>query len=536
MTRKKALEQWETKISNTEVTPQAIRPIAKSLKRDGPRAPTALHGASGLKFHSSEKANTITDCLEIQFTPHDLCDENHEQRVEARVDALFDSVDDSSPQKITACDLKKLINSLKSKKACGIDGIRNEFLRHLPRRPLVHLTHLFNHCLRLKQFPQSWKEEIIITLLKTGKDPTFPQNLRPISLLPTTGKLFEKVILKLLEQHTDEKDLLNASQFGFRAHHSTTLQLIRLTDHVTLNFNNKMSTAAVFLDIENAFDITCHSGLLYKLSKFEFSTRLFQLVSSFLSEWKSKVSVEGEISTPREMQAGVPQRSILSPTLYNIYVNDPPHTQIVHLALFADDTCLYATDRKKGFFVRKLQRALSTMEVWCERWNMKINEGKTQGINFSHGRRPPASRLTLNGRIIPFVNNIKYLGVIFDKRLSANIKLTLHKAIITSVMTYASPAWESVAETHLTKLQCLQNKVLCTIGNFPRRTPVRELHTAFNIPYVYDFITKLCRQQAEVILNHDNKNVRYIGQGEARHRKYKRLKLGGCQAYDRSSF
>jgi hypothetical protein len=102
-------------------------------------------------------------------------------------------------------------------------------------------------------------------------------------------------------------------------------------------------------------------------------------------------------------------------------------------------------------------------------------------------------------------------------------------------MTYASPAWESAAETHLIKLQSLQNKVLCTIGNFSRPTPVRELHTAFNIPYVYDFITKLCRQQAEVILNNNNKNVRNIRQGETRHRKYKRLKVGGVQAHDRSS-
>jgi hypothetical protein len=132
------------------------------------------------------------------------------------------------------------------------------------------LTHLFNHCFRLAHFPKSWKEAKIITLPKPGKDPKFPQNLRPISLLPTTGKLFEKVILQSLKKHIDEKGLLNASQFGFRARHSTTLQLMRLTDHVTLNFNNKMSTAAVFLDIEKAFDTTWHSGLLYKMSKFEF--------------------------------------------------------------------------------------------------------------------------------------------------------------------------------------------------------------------------------------------------------------------------
>jgi hypothetical protein len=111
----------------------------------------------------------------------------------------------------------------------------------------------------------------------------------------------------------------------------------------------------------------------------------------------------------------------------------------------------------------------------------------------------------------------------------------LHKALIKTVITYACPAWELAADTYLLKLQRLQNKVLRTIGNFPRCTPVRDMHTAFNLPYVYDYITKLCRKQAEVIRNHENEHVCSIGQGEARHRKYKRLKLGGGQAYDRSS-
>jgi hypothetical protein len=132
---------------------------------------------------------------------------------------------------------------------------------------------------------------------------------------------------------------------------------MRLTDHVTLNFNNKISTAAVFLDIENAFDTTWHPGLLYKLSKLGFSTNLIKLLGSFLSQRKFRVSVEGEMSTPREMQAGVTQGSVLSPTPFNKYINDAPLTRGVHLALFADNTCLYVTDRKEGFTVRKLHAA-----------------------------------------------------------------------------------------------------------------------------------------------------------------------------------
>jgi hypothetical protein len=185
------------------------------LKRDGPKAPTAIHGSSGLKFHPLEKANAIADYLENLFTPHDLCEENHEWRVEARVQALLEAADDNPLEKIRPCDIQKLIRSLKLRKACGIDGIPNECLRHLPRRPLVHLTHLFNHCIRLSHFPKSWKEAKVITLPRPGKDSKFPQNLRPISLLSTTGKLFENVSLKIVQRHAEERDLPNASQFGF---------------------------------------------------------------------------------------------------------------------------------------------------------------------------------------------------------------------------------------------------------------------------------------------------------------------------------
>jgi hypothetical protein len=112
--------------------------------------------------------------------------------------------------------------------------------------------------------------------------------------LSTTGKLFEKVILKIVKRHIDEKDLLNAGQFGFRACHSTTLQCMRLTDHVTLNLSNSMSTAAVFLDIETSFDTTWHNGLLYKLSKMNFSANLikpilFLQIENFLFRLEAKL-------------------------------------------------------------------------------------------------------------------------------------------------------------------------------------------------------------------------------------------------------
>jgi hypothetical protein len=99
LARKKALERWKTKIENCEVTPQAIWPIAKSLTKTGEaKATTAIHGPLGPVFRPNEKANVIANYLENLFTPHRVCDTDHERRVEARDQALT-TVDETTPVK-----------------------------------------------------------------------------------------------------------------------------------------------------------------------------------------------------------------------------------------------------------------------------------------------------------------------------------------------------------------------------------------------------------------------------------------------------
>jgi hypothetical protein len=154
----------------------------------------------------------IADCLENWFTSHDLCNKKHEQEAETVVQASLTSVSEIPLRKVKPCDIHKLADSLKLRKTCGLDGIRNECLRHLPRRPLLRLTHLCNHCLRLSHFPEPLKEVEVITLLKPGKDPEFHKNLCPISLLSTTGKLLEKVILKIVQKHVEERGLWTTSR------------------------------------------------------------------------------------------------------------------------------------------------------------------------------------------------------------------------------------------------------------------------------------------------------------------------------------
>jgi hypothetical protein len=194
-----------------------------------------------------------------------------------------------------------------------------------------------------------------------------------------------------------------------------------------------MSTAAVFLEIEKAFDTTWHPGLLYKLSDLQFPISLSKLIASFLTNRKFKVPVEGEPSSPRKVAAGVAQGSVLAPLLCSLYTNDAPAAPGIHLALFADDTCVYATEKHERRVLNTLQRGLNAVGSWCQRWNIKINEGNTQAIYFARRHRMPRDAVQLNGRNIPFVNSVKYLGVIFDRRMTwrLHIEKTAAKALGT---------------------------------------------------------------------------------------------------------
>jgi hypothetical protein len=134
---------------------------------------------------------------------------------------------------------------------------------------------------------------------------------------------------------------LNSSQFGFRADHSTTLQCMRLAEHVTLNFNNNMAKALVFLNIEKAFDTTWHSALVYILSELEFSTNLIKLIASFLTDrtfGRRRIFCAKKYSG-RDSSSFCPCPSIVQ-SIYKLC----PATCGTYLALFADGTCIYATE------------------------------------------------------------------------------------------------------------------------------------------------------------------------------------------------
>ncbi len=261
----------------------------------------------------------------------------------------------------------------------------------------------------------------MISILKPGKNTAQPSSYRPISLLDTIGKLFEKNLLTRILHQVGECGLLRDEQFGFRPGLSTTLQLARLVERITRNFGERRLTGAVFLDVAKAFDTVWIEGLLYKLTILNFPSYLVHVISSYLRGRTFEASFLTATSSRRVMRAGVAQGGLISPVLFSLYVNDiPTPSHHVELALYADDMAIIATSRKPTLLVSYLETYLSNLQRWLMEWRIAINVSKSSAIIFARaGRRFIQPRpVTLFGEPIKWVDTTRYLGVTLDKRLT----------------------------------------------------------------------------------------------------------------------
>jgi hypothetical protein len=170
---------------------------------------------------------------------------------------------------------------------------------------ILILVAIFNAILRTQYFPPVWKHARVIYILKPGKDPALPSSYRPISLLDTIGKVFEKILLSRILSEVSGRGLLRDEQFGFRPKHSTSLQLAHFVERVSRNFGEKRLTGAVFLDVAKAFDIVCVDDLAYKLKALNFPSNLVRSVlpnGYFLSPWHAGWRGTGGTDLPSPLQ------------------------------------------------------------------------------------------------------------------------------------------------------------------------------------------------------------------------------------------
>ena len=259
-------------------------------------------------------------------------------------------------------------------------------------------------------------------------------NYRPISIIPTVSKLLERAVHHQLYQYLREHNILSPFQCGFRKCHSTKFAALSLADTIRRNMDQRMLTGAVFIDFRKAFDTVNHDLLLQKLSYMGVLDKELAWFKDYLHDRTQVLDFQGVSSDPVPIPIAVPQGSILGPLLFILHVNDLPNVvNRCSMLMYADDTVLFYAASRVDALQERLNEELKTIECWLRQNSLFLNVYKTEAIVFGTSPRLPniySFTISVNGTYIKRVSQFKYLGVVFDERLSCNdhVKFILAKA------------------------------------------------------------------------------------------------------------
>ena len=313
---------------------------------------------------------------------------------------------------ITIEELQLAITNSTSKSP-GPDNIPYEFLKHFNITQLKAFLKFLNYIYLNDSFPMQWKEAIAIPLLRHGKPATDPSSYRPIALTNCLCKIMEKVLNKCLNLYIERNKSYTSTQSGFRASHSTLDALCRLQHSAREAILEKKFCVAIFLDIEKAFDSVWHHGLLLKIKALNLAGHLPKFIQNFISLRKINVKTGSTLSSSLPLFSGVPQGSVLRPTLFKIYINDifSNIPDDVNSSLYADDCAIWITDASLTVASNKIQLALNSIEEWSSMWGLTFNvELKTHVIIFTNKRNINYLTLYLHNTSIPYkkINKISW--------------------------------------------------------------------------------------------------------------------------------
>lgn len=419
------------------------------------------------------------------------------------------------------------IDSFSNSKAAGPDGLNILHLKHLGPRGLDFLTGLLNLSLATASIPRLWRKSVIIPLPKVQKPISEGSSYRPISLLCPAVKVLERLLLPILKECLQPA----AHQHGFTAMHSTTSALLPLTTAVANGFNHPKPaerTVVAVLDLSKAFDSVCHARLISKISRSSLPAFAVRWVSSYLSGRSSVVSFRGHTSRSKNCRSGVPQGSVISPVLFNYFLQDIPEPPVdVSLVTYADDITVFASSAKIHLTSQRITDYLVSFDGWAKANGLLLSAGKSSVTLFTPSTREfnTNPNVILDGSVLPLVKNPKILGVTFDPSLTFNVHAktikascarrtnilralagsswgqdketlsTTFKAFIRPVMNYACPVWfPNLKETHVKRLQASQNLALRSVLGCVSIASEQHIHEETRVLDFKAHSSLLCKQ------------------------------------------
>ena len=349
-----------------------------------------------------------------------------------------------------------------SKSSSGYDHVSSILLKKLSPIIINCLTLMVNQSLITGIFPESLKKAKVVPIYKKNDKSKF-ENYRPISILPTISKLFERVAYNQLSDYFNENNLFYSQQYGFRAHHSTEHAILELSDRIISAMDNKQTPMTIFLDLSKAFDTLNHDILLTKLSYYGINNSANTWFKNYLNNRTQYVEFENHQSVLLSNNIGIPQGSILGPLLFNIYINDISNsTNYFKIIQYADDTSLFCNYRNQTDSAQICDE-LHNINKWLtyNRLCLNISKTKYQIFHTKH-KNIVAPNIILNNTIIQKVPDFDFLGVVFNENMN----------------------WQS----HITKVANKMNRNLGLINKLKHFVPtyvLKILYDSLILPHLY---------------------------------------------------
>lgn len=327
---------------------------------------------------------------------------------------------------VTQNDILRSLYEIKSN-AIGYDNISARMLKMCVPHCLSPLTNIINSCLEAGTVPELWKKALITPIPKKT-NPTIA-DLRPISILPATSKILEKIVKSQMVQYLEVNNILPKFQSGFRKGYGCSTALLRITSDITQIIDQGGCCPSVLVDMSKAFD-SLNIGLLLAKLKF-YNLEYNNFFKSYLTGRSQAVRLNDElgnllVSHFQPVETGVPQGSILGPLLFSVFTADVQNVikhSLYHM--YADDIQIYLPCSTKDLVesVDKINDDLNNISDWSEHNSLLINPQKTQAILFSKNVIETNDlNIHVNGTVVDWQEKVKNLGLYMD----INFKFDFH--------------------------------------------------------------------------------------------------------------
>jgi hypothetical protein len=331
--------------------------------------------------------------------------------------------------RISEKEVRDVIKNLKPNKAAGHDKILGEMIKAGQEVLIPILAKLFNQILQSKEYPHEWNKGIISPIHKKGSKYN-PDNYRGITVNSVVAKIYSMVLCNRLEEFTDRHNTLHDTQIGFKKN-SQTSDHILVMQTLMEKYINKGNLHVCFIDFRKAYDSVWRQALLYKLQKQNIRGLFYNQIKSMYNNVQVCIKQNGQLSNFFESKMGVKQGEVLSPLLFNLFINDindcfddacDPvllNNRKLSCLQYADDLILLSESRVG------MQTCLDSLHEYCRRWKLDINtdKSKVMTINKQGGRKKVMTTLTFGDTPLEYVNNYTYLGI----KITNNGKFTTCK-------------------------------------------------------------------------------------------------------------